>query len=118
MKAILDVACGGKMFYFDKNDSRVLFCDKRSEKFIKRRGERIEHCEVKPDVRCDFTDLPFADNSFSLVVFDPPHLLKAGETGWQAKAYGKLPDDWRDVLRKGFAECFRVLVGGGGRTSV
>ena len=28
-KPILDVACGGKMFYFDKNDPRVLFCDKR-----------------------------------------------------------------------------------------
>ena len=23
MKPILDVACGGKMFYFDKNDPRV-----------------------------------------------------------------------------------------------
>lgn len=30
MKPILDVCCGGKMFYFNKSDSRVLFCDKRN----------------------------------------------------------------------------------------
>ena len=30
MKPILDVACGGKMFYFDKHDPRVLFADIRS----------------------------------------------------------------------------------------
>lgn len=28
-KPILDACCGGKMFYFDKNDSRVLFQDIR-----------------------------------------------------------------------------------------
>lgn len=109
MKPILDVACGGKMFYFDKNDPRVLFCDKRTEKFTKRRGERIENCEVRPDVQCDFTNLPFADKTYSCVVFDPPHLAHAGPTGWQAKAYGVLPADWRETLRSGFAECFRVL---------
>ena len=26
-KAILDVCCGGRMFYKDKQDERVLFCD-------------------------------------------------------------------------------------------
>lgn len=29
MKPILDACCGGKMFYFDKNDDRVLFQDIR-----------------------------------------------------------------------------------------
>ena len=27
MKPILDACCGGKMFYFDKSDDRVLFQD-------------------------------------------------------------------------------------------
>ncbi len=31
MKPILDACCGGKMFYFDKNDPRVLFQDIRKE---------------------------------------------------------------------------------------
>ncbi|TLD86279.1 class I SAM-dependent methyltransferase, partial [Helicobacter sp. MIT 03-1614] len=29
MKPILDVCCGGKMFYADKQNPNVLFCDKR-----------------------------------------------------------------------------------------
>lgn len=31
-KPILDACCGGKMFYFDKNDPRVLFQDIREVK--------------------------------------------------------------------------------------
>ena len=57
----------------------------------------------------DFRDLPFSDESFNVVSFDPPHLRKAGENGWQGKKYGILSDDWREDLRQGFAECFRVL---------
>jgi SAM-dependent methyltransferase len=61
----------------------------------------------------DFTRIPFEDESFYLVVFDPPHLTRAGLNGWQAKKYGKLKGDWRGMLRKGFEECFRVLRPGG-----
>lgn len=35
---------------------------------------------VDPDVVADFTKMPFDDESFYLVVFDPPHLRQAGET--------------------------------------
>lgn len=48
-----------------------------------------------------------------MVVFDPPHLLRAGVNGWQAKKYGKLPAEWRELIRRGFSECFRVLKHGG-----
>lgn len=41
--------------------------------------------------------------------FDPPHLVRAGPRSWLAAKYGKLSDNWRDDLRQGFAECFRVL---------
>jgi hypothetical protein len=57
----------------------------------------------------DFRALPFAEGSFRLVAFDPPHLMRAGPRSWLAAKYGKLSDDWRDDLRQGFAECFRVL---------
>ena len=44
------------------------------------------------------------------MVFDPPHLERVGPNGWQGKKYGKLSlDTWRDDLRSGFAEAFRVL---------
>jgi len=109
MKQILDVACGGKMFYFDKSDSRVLFCDKRK---IKTRLCDGREYEVNPDIVSDFTNLPFADNSFKLVVFDPPHLLHKTNseiTGWQQIKYGALQGKWRTEINKGFSECFRVL---------
>lgn len=57
----------------------------------------------------DFRDLPYADGAFKLVVFDPPHLVRAGPKSWLAAKYGKLSADWRDDIRKGFGECFRVL---------
>ncbi len=106
MKPILDVCCGSQMFWFNKSDPRAVFCDNRrlEETLCDGRVLRIE-----PDVLCDFKALPFPDESFYLVVFDPPHLKRAGPKSWQAKKYGKLPPDWREELRRGFAECFRVL---------
>lgn len=114
MKPILDACCGGKMFYFDKSDSRVLFQDIRKIK-TKLCDERI--FEVNPDVVCDFTNMPYEDETFSMVVFDPPHLKYTGSKkelkGYQMIKYGALYSDWRDMLSKGFKECFRVLKSGG-----
>ena len=53
--------------------------------------------------------MPFPDNSFQLVVFDPPHLTGAKETAWLVKKYGKLDDTWPQMLHDGFRECMRVL---------
>ena len=114
MRPILDACCGGKMFYFDKSDSRVLFQDIRKIK-TKLCDERI--FEVNPDVVCDFTNMPYEDETFSMVVFDPPHLKYTGSKkelkGYQMIKYGALYSDWRDMLSKGFKECFRVLKSGG-----
>ena len=109
MKYILDPCCGSRMMYFDKQDQRVLFGDIRQEEHYLKDRESIRYLEVKPDVKMDFTNLPFDDESFRLVVFDPPHLMRAGKKSWLAKKYGKLGDDWRTDIKKGFSECFRVL---------
>lgn len=106
MKKIIDVCCGGRMFWFDKNNPDVEFCDIRKEKHILCDGRSLE---INPDTLCDFTDLPFADNSFYIVVFDPPHLIQLGKNSWTAKKYGKLPDNWEQVIADGFKECFRIL---------
>lgn len=43
-------------------------------------------------------------------VFDPPHLERVGDNAWMGKKYGRLnKDTWRDDLRQGFKEAFRVL---------
>lgn len=128
MKRILDACCGGKMFYFDKNDDRVLFQDIRDFDTVLCDGRPFS---VHPDVQADFTDMPYPDSSFSMVVFDPPHLLrntgkskfadiygslnpKAQPSGYQHIKYGALQNEgWRGMLEKGFSECFRVLKPGG-----
>ena len=115
MKRILDACCGGKMFYFDKHDKSVLFQDIRK---IETKLCDGRHFSVEPDVLADFTSMPYPDGTFRMVVFDPPHLKYTGSKkeaeNWQMVKYGWLPaHGWKDVLRKGFAECFRVLEDGG-----
>lgn len=109
---VLDACCGPRMMWFDKSDQRALFVDRRCETHLAKdcsikNGER--EIVVNPDIIADFTALPFPDESFSLVVFDPPHLSRQGSTSWLLKKYGKLIGDWRDMLTHGFEECFRVL---------
>lgn len=53
--------------------------------------------------------MKYDDNSFSLVLFDPPHLKQAGENSWIRKKYGVLSDSWEDDIKKGLSECWRVL---------
>src|SRR5437763_1300083 len=49
------------------------------------------------------------DKAFKHIVFDPPHLLRGGVTGWQRKKYGILNEQtWREDLKTGFAECWRL----------
>ena len=108
-KIILDACCGSRMFWFDKHNPLVLFVDKRSEVVTAKDRDKIRTIEIKPDIIADFTNLPFEDNSFYLVVFDPPHLKTLGETSWMAKKYGKLPKDWQSLIHDGFTECMRVL---------
>ncbi|GIN39024.1 hypothetical protein J19TS1_19730 [Heyndrickxia oleronia] len=106
MQRILDACCGSRMFWFDKQNEDVLYMDNR-ELTDKLCDGRI--LNVNPDIIADFRNMPFDDDSFYLVVFDPPHLLKAGEDSWLAKKYGKLGQDWQNDITQGFVECMRVL---------
>ena len=108
MKLILDPASSMRSFYFDKKDDRVLFGDIRvKETHLLTNGQTIH---IEPDEVMDFRSIPYEDNSFQCVVFDPPHMLNLSEKSWMRKKYGVLDKEtWRDDLTKGFAECFRVL---------
>lgn len=107
MTRILDACCGSRMFWFDKENKDVLFMDKRQEYEKLPTGHVIN---VNPDVVGDFRNMPFEDNSFWHIVFDPPHLLHAGDKSWLAKKYGRLnKESWQEDLKQGFSECMRVL---------
>ena len=112
-KPILDPASGSRMFYFDKSNPLVLFGDIRHESHELKDGGKIRQLHVHPDEMMDFRELKFDDESFSMVVFDPPHMKSLGATSWMARKYGKLSDTWEDDIKKGFVECFRVLSDGG-----
>ena len=98
----------------DKQNPDVLFGDIRSETRIvtdRSHGNTsgVRELRIEPDALIDFRALPYADGSFKLVAFDPPHLERAGQNSWLVAKYGKLSNNWRDDLRAGFSECFRVL---------
>ena len=108
MKLILDPASSMRSFYFDKKDKRVLFGDIRvKETHLLTNGQTIH---IEPDEVMDFRAIPYPDETFKVVVFDPPHMLNLSEKSWMRKKYGVLDrETWQDDLTKGFAECFRVL---------
>lgn len=103
---ILDATCGARMMWFNKQNPNALFTDKRTESHTLCDGRVLE---IKPDMEVDFTDMPFDNDTFSLVVFDPPHFEKLGHNSWMAKKYGKLLPDWQTDIKAGFDECMRVL---------
>ena len=106
-KLILDACCGSRMFWFDRKNPNVLFQDIRDKEYILCDGRKLE---VHPDVIGDFTKMEYPDNTFQMVVFDPPHLDNANETSYMAQKYGTLRRViWKEDIKKGFDECMRVL---------
>lgn len=106
MEKILDVCCGSKMFWFDKNNKDTIFMDIRQFEGTLCDDRKLE---IKPDIIGDFRNIPFDNGTFKLVVFDPPHLIRVGENSWLSKKYGKLNDSWSEDIKQGFEECIRVL---------
>lgn len=103
---ILDACCGSRMFWFDKANKDVTYMDNRTLDTTLCDGRKLV---IAPDIVADFTNIPFENESFNVVVFDPPHLLKAGTGSWLALKYGVLSNDWQEDIKQGFSECIRVL---------
>ena len=64
MKQILDACCGSRMFWFDKKNPHVEFCDNREVPYHEFYPNR--YIEVCPNTVCDFRALPFESSSFIL----------------------------------------------------
>jgi SAM-dependent methyltransferase len=109
---ILDACCGGRMWWWDKAHPLATYMD-----ISERPKGSVDHrpnWECRPDTIGDFRSMPFADESFQLVLFDPPHIVRPNPSGRIVATFGALsPETEQDDLRRGFAECWRVLVAGG-----
>lgn len=105
-KRVLDACCGSRMFWFDRQNPDVIFADNRELETTLCDGRKLL---IKPDIKMDFRNMPYEDNSFKVVVFDPPHLIHAGVKSWLRQKYGVLPEDLPTYLKAGFDECMRVL---------
>ena len=106
-KPILDVTAGSRSMHFNKQNELIHFNDLRSESLMLCDGRLLE---VNPDTQFDFRKLPFANEIFHLVIFDPPHLTNVGKDSWLLSKYGQLDKEtWKDDISKGFSECWRVL---------
>lgn len=113
-KKILDPCCGSRMFWHNKQNPNVIFGDIRNEVITvtdrsNGNSSGVRELRIEPDSLMDFRNLPYADGTFKLVSFDPPHLVRAGAKSWLAAKYGKLSSSWQDDIRAGFSECLRVL---------
>lgn len=106
VKNILDACCGSRMFWFNKQHENTIFADERTESHELCDGRTLN---IEPDVEYDFRAMPFDGASFNLVVFDPPHFVHLGKSSWMAKKYGVLNSTWKEDIKQGFRECFRVL---------
>jgi hypothetical protein len=107
-KFILDACCGAKFIWIDKNNPFVVFNDIRKEYkgFIGRR----KNIEIMPDINCDFRKLPFLNNKFKLIIFDPPHILGNMDKSTLKACYGVLnKDTYENMLKEGIIELWRVL---------
>tara|TARA_R100000654_G_scaffold33685_1_gene58891 strand:+ start:746 stop:1237 length:492 start_codon:yes stop_codon:yes gene_type:complete len=105
-KEVLDACCGGRHWWFNKEDPDMFGLDIRSVE--KGSIELQPNWSVEPDLVGSYCNMPFNDESFSLILWDIPHKLKQ-DKGIITKKYGFLGENWREDTKQGFEECWRVL---------
>lgn len=103
---ILDACCGGRQWWFDKDNENTIYMDIRQ---LEPGSISLQpNFKIKPDVIGDYRNMPFENNSFHLVAWDIPHILKPN-SGLISMKYGWLSENWKEDTLKGFTEIMRVL---------
>lgn len=112
--SVLDACCVPRGMWCDKEDPRIIGMDKRLGTVTWNEAAGPRSLDIRPTVVGDFRAMPFPDERFDFVLFDPPHLTRAGKSGRLFLRYGVLDrTEWKEDLAAGFRECLRVLRRGG-----
>ena len=86
------------MMWFNKHHPNVIYLDQRPE--------------CNPDIIGDFRKLDFPDETFKLIIWDPPHIVENVQlsNSNMKRDYGYLhAETWQNDLKRGFRELWRVL---------
>ena len=113
---ILDATAGCRSIWYQKDLPFVTFMDKRNGTFVARsENSKLKdnrYKKIKPDIVSEWKDAPFPDESFDMIVFDPPHKIGRRDKKICSLevSYGMLyADDWRHVLSGGINKLFKLL---------
>lgn len=111
---ILDATAGFRMMHFNKNNPNVTYFDIRDDNKLAVDLQRVPNRKpwnpTIPTIQGDYRKLPFPNEHFDLIFFDPSHFLNLGKTGIYYVKYGKLDKDtWRNDLTLAVNELWRVL---------
>lgn len=114
---ILDATAGMRGIWYQKNNPFTVFIDKRNTKEYRKdilnpavHTQRV--MRIFPDIQANWISLPFKNECFDMVVFDPPHMFKefGKKEPSMAKMYGIFyKHNWKSILSKGASELFRTL---------
>ena len=114
---VLDPCCSSRSMWFPSNKENpyVLYMDRRIEKkgqTTSKNGiwpiELQKGWNCDPDMIGDYRNLPFDDETFYHIVWDPPHLIR-NTSGIISMKYGHLGEEWSKDLAEAFNELWRVL---------
>lgn len=109
---ILDATAGTRSMWYQPHHPFVTFMDKRKECYKDPRPDRYFVHRIEPNLISEWQDVPFPDNHFDMILFDPPHIIrkKGSKEIHLVKKYGELyEEDYKKVIREGVTELFRVL---------
>ena len=109
---ILDATCGLKQIWLNKNPKDTIYLDLREGKI--EYPSKYRNHSVEPTIVADNRMLPLKDESFDMVIYDPPYILANKATGVLTTKYGILnPFTWRNDIYRTTRELIRVLKQGG-----
>lgn len=112
---ILDATASARSIWYQKENPYTIFMDMRQGTFSTKTDntskQSVRLWKVYPDILAKWQYLPFKNNSFDMIVFDPPHIFRNEHTKISTMMikYGNLNQSWREEIRIGAAELFRAL---------